>query len=402
MSSSELTWNSIESLYNWVKNENFYGWDPYDALNSRLIEKVCIGSRLLEILAIQSNKYSVVNLRPFLNVKKGIDVKGMSLFAQAFPKLYRITNDEKYKKDASDAILFLKDRSLKNIYGYDCWAGHYYKYTGAGNEKLSSNLADIITTSNVIKATVDNYKIFKEEDFCDMGRSAYNFLVNCLLRKTENEGDYYFSYEPSYESRIVINASAEGLSSICKLMYLFKDDKMEQVAYDISQFLIKNQEDDGSWIYSKFNGKTRQQLDFHQGFILDSLNEYLPFANNDNHKSKVISCLLKGAEFYRRNQFLDDGRCHFRYPRLYPIDIHNQAQGIITFSKLSSLNKEYLDFAGKIADWTIQNMQDSSGYFYYHNYNLFSNKTPHMRWGQAWMMLALSTYLEKLYCDRYD
>jgi len=71
MSSNELIWNSIESLYNWVKNENFYGWDPYDALNSRVIENICMGSRLLEILAIQSNKYSIVNLRPFLNVKKG-------------------------------------------------------------------------------------------------------------------------------------------------------------------------------------------------------------------------------------------------------------------------------------------------------------------------------------------
>lgn len=393
MNSNELIWSSIGSLYNWVQNENYCGWDPYDVLNSKLIEKLCMGLPLLEILATQFNKYSIINFRPFLNVKKGIDVKGMALFAQSFSKLYNITNDEKYKNDALTSMLFLKNKSLKSKYGYDCWAGHYYNYRSASKNTLSPNVPDVITTSNVVKAIVDNYFIFERDDFKDMGGSAYDFLVNCLLSKTENN-ECYVMYKPSDENKIVINASAEGLYFVSKLMYLFEDDNMKQIAYDLSQFLIRNQEADGSWVYSKYNGKIRHQIDFHQGFILDSLIEFLPFADN-SHQNDVINCIENGAKFYRKNQFLDDGRSHFRYPRLYPIDIHNQAQGIITFSRLSSLNSEYLDFAKKIVDWTVSNMQDNSGYFYYQNYNLFTNRTPHMRWGQAWMMLALSTYLEK-------
>jgi hypothetical protein len=65
--------------------------------------------------------------------------------------------------------------------------------------------------------------------------------------------------------------------------------------------------------------------------------------------------------------FQDNGKSFYRYPMRFPVDIHNQAQGIITFCKLSPIDRNNLDFAKKIASWTIINMQDTSGYFYYQN-----------------------------------
>ena len=53
-------------------------------------------------------------------------------------------------------------------------------------------------------------------------------------------------------------------------------------------------------------------------------------------------------------------------------------------------------FAEKIAKWTIENMQDEKGYFYYQKWPFLTNKIAYMRWGQAWMMLALSTLFEKI------
>ena len=32
MNAKAILWESIDSLYNWVKKEKYYGWDPYDAL----------------------------------------------------------------------------------------------------------------------------------------------------------------------------------------------------------------------------------------------------------------------------------------------------------------------------------------------------------------------------------
>ena len=43
-----------------------------------------------------------------------------------------------------------------------------------------------------------------------------------------------------------------------------------------------------------------------------------------------------------------------------------------------------------VADWTIANMQDESGYFYYRKYPFMTNKTPTLHWGQATMFAALA------------
>jgi len=86
-----------------------------------------------------------------------------------------------------------------------------------------------------------------------------------------------------------------------------------------------------------------------------------------------------------------EGLSKWIYPKEYPIEIHNQSQGIITFSKMNKFIDGCLDFATVIAKWTIKNMQDKEGYFYYQKYPLIINKIPYMRWNQAWMLLALTT-----------
>jgi len=56
-----------------------------------------------------------------------------------------------------------------------------------------------------------------------------------------------------------------------------------------------------------------------------------------------------------------------------------------------------LALSEKIAKWTIENMQDEIGYFYYQKWPFLTNKIPYMRWGQAWMMYALATLLVTIY-----
>jgi hypothetical protein len=73
------------------------------------------------------------------------------------------------------------------------------------------------------------------------------------------------------------------------------------------------------------------------------------------------------------------------------VDIHNQAQGIITFSRLKEYGEEYSSFAGRIAGWTIGQMQNDIGYFYYQVHPNYKIRIPYIRWSQAWMLLALLT-----------
>jgi hypothetical protein len=47
-----------------------------------------------------------------------------------------------------------------------------------------------------------------------------------------------------------------------------------------------------------------------------------------------------------------------------------------------------------VLQWTATHMWDSRGFFYFQKLPYYTNRISYMRWSQAWMLLALSTYLE--------
>ena len=110
-------------------------------------------------------------------------------------------------------------------------------------------------------------------------------------------------------------------------------------------------------------------------------------------KEKYQIYLQKGLDYYQKNQFLANGQSIYRFPSKWPVEIHNQAQGIITFARWSDLNEEYISQSTKIASYTIDQMRSKKGFFYYKKYPLFTIKIPFMRWSQAWMLLALTELL---------
>lgn len=382
---------SVISLSDYVKKEDYRGWDPYDALHSSLTTKMCMGNSYLEILLTQINRVSPINMRPFLKIEKGIDLKGTALFARAYSEMYNGTKEKVYYNELSTILYFLRKESLKNSFSNECWASHYFRYRGADKSQLVQISPDVIGTSQSIIALVEGYKITRDENIKNTAIDAWNFVINNFIHF--NQDKIFIKYDLAENNRVVINASAQGLETGNHILTIWANEKTKYICQKLADSLISAQEDDGSWKYSFYNnGRVRNQLDFHQGFILDALLEYLP---NADDKAEILCCIDKGIRFYREKMFLNDGRSYYRYPTKYPTDIHNQAQGIITLCKFGALNSQYLEFAKKIANWTICNMQDPTGYFYYQKWPIVLNEIPYMRWSQAWMMLALSILMGK-------
>ncbi|OPY53026.1 MAG: hypothetical protein A4E48_00874 [Methanosaeta sp. PtaU1.Bin060] len=383
---------SVGSLFNWVKKEGYYGWDPYDALHGLITTKMCMGNPYLEMMLIQIGRISPINMRPILKIQKGIDLKGCALFARAYAEMCKTVRNKIYLTELCKMISFLNDNSLKDKYGYECWSSHYFPYTGVDKSRLTPSTPDVIGTSQSIIALVEGYMITGDEHAKNAALDAWNFLSDKFIESKTNK--IFIKYTLGNDNRITINASAQGLEAGCYILKLHQDRQTKNICQKLSRFLVSMQGDDGSWKYSIYDdGRVRNQLDFHQGFILDALVDYLKYADS---KAELASCIENGIRIYKEKMFLRDGRSYYRYPAKYPIDIHNQAQGIITFAKYSVLDPQYSDFANQIAKWTITNMQDRSGYFYYHKWPLIANKIPYMRWSQAWMMLALATLMEHL------
>jgi len=57
------------------------------------------------------------------------------------------------------------------------------------------------------------------------------------------------------------------------------------------------------------------------------------------------------------------------------------------------MGEEYRNLAETVMNWTIDNLRDRTGYFYYRKGKFLRNKIPYIRWSQAWAFHALTEYL---------
>ena len=69
-------------------------------------------------------------------------------------------------------------------------------------------------------------------------------------------------------------------------------------------------------------------------------------------------------------------------------------QLFVVLSKLNRFN-EWEELAEKVMNWTLENMQDKKGYFYYQIKPRFSSKISYIRWSNAFMFNAMSCYLNR-------
>ena len=91
-----------------------------------------------------------------------------------------------------------------------------------------------------------------------------------------------------------------------------------------------------------------------------------PEALHRQHRRRRLSRLTSGRGLrYFRDVFFDpDGTPRYYHDKTYPIDIQCAAQAIETLAFCSDDDPSCLELSRKVADWTIDNMQDRQGYFY--------------------------------------
>jgi hypothetical protein len=111
-------------------------------------------------------------------------------------------------------------------------------------------------------------------------------------------------------------------------------------------------------------------------------------------QDELKSSLERGYRFWRDRFFLADGWPKYYHDTLYPADAHAAATAIITLIELQELDREALSMAEKVATWTIGNLRDRRGFFYYQRQRFYTLRTPFMRWTQAWMLYALARLIE--------
>ncbi len=379
--------HSFLRLKDYVEKENYRGWDPYDGLNSKFFQSLPFRKFPLARLAwIQLFKRSPINLRALFGVAKGFNSKGLGLFLSGYCNLYRQNPSEEYKQKIYFLVNKIVELQTKGYSGM-CWG---YNFDWQARAFFQPRFTPtVVATTYVGYALLDAYDIFKEQAWLNHARSACDFVLNDLNRTYDQDGDFCFSYSP-LDNTQVFNASLLG-SRLLARVYAYTNEKIlaEESAKSVS-FCCKQQKDNGAWGYGTL--PFHQWIDnFHTGFNLECISEFQKYTGN----AEFSTNLSKGLEYYVSNFFTEQGQSKYYNDTIYPIDIHAPAQLIVTLVRMGKL-EEHLSLGNRVLDWTIRNMQDKRGYFYYQQKKNVSSKIPYMRWAQAWMFFCLTCYLAKI------
>lgn len=388
---------SLLLLKSYCEREHFKGWDPYDGLNSHLFQAIPFLKKLAlcRLVMIQGFKRCPFNLRKLALVPKEYNAKGMGLFLSGYCNLYHVVQKhpewsgklgtlEKIKNrinELSELLITLQS----NGYNGACW-GYNFDWQARRLFLFPKYTPTIVATNFCATALMEAYEITKNKKYLGVALSAADFIIKDLHRTPYKEG-FLFSYSPLNGNNTVFNASLLGsrLLSFC-YHYTQKEEYCKLAAQSIWA-CCAGQRDDGAWVYGML--PVQNWVDsFHTGYNLDALIAYQEITGDKSFKYYIE----KGFDYYIRHFFEQDGTPRYYDNKMYPIDIHCPGQLIVTLHRLHRF-KEYEELAEKVLQWTISNMQDKKGYFYYQLKPGISSKIPYMRWSNAFMFHALSCYL---------
>ena len=383
-------------LFDRCEAEEFAGYDPFDGLNSRIFQKTPLKFFAPARLAwLQMVKRSAKNLRPSLKIEKGINSKGIALFALAELARFRTTQNEKHK---SNAIKLLEKLSSLKIeiqnpkskiqnrtafgYNFDWQSRAFFAPQGTPT---------IVPTAFAARAYLEAYALFKTPEYLTASQEICRFIVEDLNRPFESEEEICFSYTPLDKS-VIFNASLLAGETLADVGRLTNNWDFLNLAEKSGRFVTRRQRDDGAWAYGS---KLRHAWvdNFHTAYILLSLfrlEKTIPKLKNE-----VEPSIEKGLNFWLDNFFLDDGTPKYYDRETFPVYIHSASAAIVALCELNEIDERCLPLAEKVAAWTIENMRDEKGFFYYQKRKSGTIKTPFIRWAQGWTAYAIARLIEE-------
>ena len=389
--------NSFRLLKEYCENEGFKGWDPYDGLNSKVFQALPFlkKSAICRLVVIQGFKRCPVNLRRLALVPKEYNAKGIGLFLSGYCNLYNAVKANPKLAESLGSPDSLKSRinelaelliSLQSKgYSGACW-GYNFDWQARRLFLFPKFTPTVVASNFCATALMEAYEITREKRFLEIALSAAHFVINDLHR-TEYKDGFLFSYSPLQGNDTVFNASLLG-SRLLSFCYKYTgNEEYCELAEQSIKACCSGQKPNGAWVYGML--PVQSWVDsFHTGYNLDALIAYQELTG-DNKYRKYIE---KGFEYYIQNFFEANGMAKYYDNRTYPIDIHCPGQLLVTLARLHKI-EEYKEIAEKVIDWTIRNMQDRKGYFYYQLKPGISSKISYMRWSNAFIFNAMSHYL---------
>jgi len=322
-------------------------------------------------------------LRKLLRIKKDINAKGLGLMASAYLTRYKATGKQQYLKKAEEILEWL---AINRSSGYPgvSWG---YPFHWQSRIFIPRDTPSSVVTGTVGDAWLDHYELTGTANSLAVASRIADFFLDGLNRYEKSKDEICFSYTP-IDTFKVHNASLFSAAFLARFGALAGKDHCKSLALKAVRYTLSEQNNDGSFFY--WGAEPPTIIDhYHTGFVL----RHLDTIQRATGAEFIVKPLSQGYQFYLNKLFTEDGVPKFTPDSLYPIDIHSCAEALLCLSQIGASLGSF-DRLSTVFQFTIENMRNNEGFYIAEiRKRLWGEQrvnVPYMRWGQAWMFLALA------------
>ena len=311
-------------------------------------------------------------------------------FAMGFAFLHETAGEPKHLEKAAH---FLDELEKSRCPSYEefCWGYPFDWVTRNGVIKAGTPL--ITTTPYAFEAFLQVQELQP-----DAGRKK---IIESIVRHTCTDiKDFKTSATASTSSYTphdqggVVNASAYRAFTLTSAAKFLCDNSLSAIAERNLNFVLENQNPDGSWPYAKDG--VRDFVDhFHTCFVMKALAKIYRL----NGDQRILAALAKGVDYYLKNLFGEDGmpRPFSKAPRLtvYKCELYDCAECINLYLLLRKDFPQLDKTLETVVAGILKNWVKPDGSFRSRKLILGWDNVPMHRWAQSQMFRALAFYLRE-------
>jgi hypothetical protein len=312
-------------------------------------------------------------------------------YAMGFAFLYKATGDWSQLENAIHFLTELKESRCNQFKEY-CWGYPFDWVTRNGVLKEQTPL--ITTTPYAYEAFLQVFELDPREEWKLILESiARHAAVDIKDFKTSEQASSC-SYTP-YDRGGVINAAAYRAFLLTSASLLFSNDNYWKTAERNLNFVLENQNADGSWFYA-VDG-VRDFVDhYHTCFVMKALAKIHALTGH----AATLKALGRGVGYYLGNLFDADGlpKPFSRAPRLtvYKRELYDCAECINLCLLLRNRFPMLCATLERAVTHVVQAWVKRDGSFRSRRLHLGWDTVPMHRWGQSQMFRSLAYYLKEM------
>lgn len=311
-------------------------------------------------------------------------------YAMAYAFLYETSGDPLHLERSRHFLEELKRSRCPGFQDF-CWGYPFDWVTRTGTIKKGTPL--ITTTPYAYEAFLQVNRLDPRDEWHEILNSIARHAARDLADTATSPTASSCSYGPGVEGK-VINASAYRAFLLLSAAEVLSEDRYRIVAERNLNFVLENQEEDGSWPYAKDG--VRDFVDhFHTCFVMKALAKIY---RSTGHPG-CLEALRRGLAYYLTNLFGEEGmpRPFSKAPRLtvYRAELYDCAECVNLMLLLRDEFPETEAVLQRVIGGILEEWVKPDGSFRSRLLMFGWDNVPMHRWGQSQMFRSLAYYVSR-------